>query len=142
MIATWKPSGSSGLPLVQSTVQGKGLKAINSRRDSNSRSPISSLVARFMSWRRRGIGGSSGIPGAAFSVQPGSGLGDEQLALVVVEFQHSRQRLDLGIIGVVEQRHPHRVQIGQLHCSSYELGIHTRKFGRAKLDFFSPQRGV
>ena len=67
MIATRKPSGSSGLPLVQSTVQGKGLKAISSRRDSNSRSPISSLVARFMSWRRRGIGGSSGIPGAAFS---------------------------------------------------------------------------
>ena len=68
MMATWKPSGSSGLPSVQSTVQGKGLNAMSSRRDSNSRSPISSLVAKFISWRRRGIGGSSGIPGPAFSI--------------------------------------------------------------------------
>ena len=66
MMATLKPSGSSGLPSVHSVVQGNSLNDGSSRRASNSRSPISSAVAMFMSARSSASGGSSTLAGPAF----------------------------------------------------------------------------
>jgi hypothetical protein len=61
-----------------------------------------------------GLGRLVGHPRAGVALEPCRGLRDQQLTLRVVEGEGHGQRCDLRVVGVLVQRHPDGIEVGEL----------------------------